>query len=106
MRLVSFAVLAIAILVLHHVPTPRESLSELHRIFRRGGRVLIIEQVANENAVFHDQMQDRWWGFEPDDLAAMLGSVGFSGVERRWPATVERGDHAPDLFTLTGHKFS
>jgi ArsR family transcriptional regulator len=96
--------LAIAILVLHHVPTPHESLSELHRIIRTGGRVLIVEQMAHDNAIFRDQMQDRWWGFEPDALAEMLESVRFSDVEQRRLATVERAEHAPDLFAVTGYK--
>ncbi|MGD2108413.1 MAG: metalloregulator ArsR/SmtB family transcription factor [Phycisphaerae bacterium] len=96
--------LSIAILVLHHVPTPRESLRELHRITCAGGRVLIVEQVAHENAPFRDKMQDRWWGFNPETLADMLRSVGFEAVASQRLASVERDEHAPDLFTLTGSK--
>jgi ArsR family transcriptional regulator len=96
--------LAMAILVLHHVPTPRDSLAELFRITRPGGRVLIIEQTAHDNEAFREHMQDRWWGFEPGALAEMLSSAGYAGVERRRLATAVRAERAPDLFVLTGTK--
>lgn len=96
--------LAIAVLVLHHVPTPRDSLAELHRIIRAGGQVLIVEQMAHENERFRDRMQDRWWGFEPRVFGELLKSVGFEKVEQRQLATVERAEYAPDLFAVTGRK--
>ncbi len=96
--------LAIAMLVLHHVPTPRDSLAELYRIIRSGGQALIVEQMAHENDRFHDRMQDRWWGFEPPTFGALMESVGFEEVGVRQLATVERAEHAPDLFAVTGRK--
>lgn len=96
--------LALAVLVLHHVPTPRDALLELHRIVRGAGRVLIVEQTAHENESFRQRMQDRWWGFEPDEFAGLLGRAGFDTVETRELATVERAEDAPHLFVVTGRK--
>jgi ubiquinone/menaquinone biosynthesis C-methylase UbiE len=96
--------LAIAVLVLHHVPTPGDSLAELHRIIRNGGRALIVEQMAHESESFHDRMQDRWWGFEPEALGELMRSVGFNEVRLHQLATVERAEYAPDLFVVTGRK--
>lgn len=99
--------LAIACLVLHHVPQPAEALAELHRVVRPGGRVLIVEQRSHENQAFYDTMQDHWWGFEPDDLASQLGDAGFAGVRHKDLRTIEqRGAEmeAPRLFVLTGRR--
>ncbi len=96
--------LAVAVLVLHHVPTPRDALAELHRILRDRGRVLIVEQTAHDNEAFRDRMQDRWWGFVPTEFCSLLKSVGFEEVRSRALLNVERAADAPDLFVVTGRK--
>ncbi len=93
--------LAVAVLVLHHVPTPRDAIAELRRIVAAGGCVLIVEQTAHDNEAFHDRMQDRWWGFEPDDVLGLLESMGFDEVRSRRLVTVKRADDAPELFVIT-----
>ncbi len=96
--------LAIAMLVLHHVPTPRDALSELHRVVRSGGRALIVEQTAHDNEPFHERMQDSWWGFESNELGRLLEAAGFEDVRTCRLATLEQGKGAPNLFAVTGRK--
>lgn len=96
--------LAIAVLVLHHVPAPRDALDELHRVVRPGGRVLIVEQVTHQNEAFRERMQDRWWGFDPSEFHELLESAGFREVRLHRLLTVERAAGAPDLFVVTGRK--
>lgn len=96
--------LALAMLVVHHVPTPREALSELFRIIRKEGRVLIVEQTAHHNESFRERMQDRWWGFDPGEFVDLLRSVGFNDVTATSLVNVDRGDDAPDLFVVTAVK--
>ncbi|MCB9865708.1 MAG: metalloregulator ArsR/SmtB family transcription factor [Phycisphaerales bacterium] len=97
--------LCVASLVLHHEPEPAQALCELHRVLRRGGRLLIIEQSAHHEQAFHDLMQDRWWGFEMDALAADVTSAGFIDVRWRMLATAEPANasapQAPQLFVMT-----
>lgn len=96
--------LALAVLVLHHVSSPEKALAELHRIVRAAGRVLIVEQTAHQSESFRERMQDRWWGFDPDDFSKTLRSVGFGDVESRQLVTVTRADDAPELFVTTARK--
>ena len=98
--------LAIAMLVLHHVPVPQEALTEVVRILRPGGRVLIVEQVEHASEAFRDRMQDRWWGFDPPQLAGMLTATGFRRVHTNELTSLQRAHDAPDLFVLTGVKLS
>lgn len=93
--------LAIAALVLHHVPTPREAVAELGRVVAAGGRVMLVEQSAHENEAFRERMQDRWWGFEVGELSAMVESAGFENVSARKLRNVKRDADAPELFVVT-----
>jgi DNA-binding transcriptional ArsR family regulator/protein-L-isoaspartate O-methyltransferase len=96
---------ALAVLVLHHASSPPGALSELRRVVRPGGRVLIVEQDAHELADFHERMQDRWWGFEPDWLKAQAEAAGFADARWRRLETAESSAaptvEAPDLYVLT-----
>ena len=93
--------LALALLVLHHVPVPEEALQELHRIVKPQGRVLIVEQSAHQFEAFRERMQDRWWGFDPPTLTEKLNRAGFRDIEARKLGTVQRAPETPDLFVVT-----
>ena len=99
--------LVLAVLVLHHVPSPEEALGELFRIAQPGGYLLIVEQRSHRLGAFHERMQDRWWGFEAARLAKTVAEAGFHDVRHQplpsepvKPGAVE----APELFTLTARR--
>ncbi|MCH8251910.1 MAG: metalloregulator ArsR/SmtB family transcription factor [Planctomycetes bacterium] len=98
--------LGVALLVLHHVPAPNDAIAELMRIIRPGGRLLIVEQRAHRYAEFRERMQDRWWGFEPEDMSGRLASAGFGDVRWRSLATADSVADAdvPELFVITARK--
>ncbi len=99
--------LAIACLVLHHVPKPAAALAEMHRIIRPGGRVLIVEQDTHENQAFYETMQDTWWGFEANELTAQMQAAGFERVRHYDLQSAEGRSHsmeAPDLYVLAGER--
>jgi ArsR family transcriptional regulator len=100
--------LAVSVLVWHHVASPPAALAELWRILKPRGRILIVEQTAHEFKEFYERMQDRWWGFEPGDLAVQVAEGGFDDVRcRPIPLDQERSaksPEAPGLFVLTACK--
>jgi len=99
--------LVLAVLVIHHVPSPIEALRELHRIVKRGGKLLVVEQQAHNLEDFHDRMQDRWWGFEPAMLSRQVSEAGFRRVRHRELSpdfNAGKPTDGPDLFLLTAEK--
>ncbi len=93
--------LAVAVLVLHHVPRPKDAIRELFRVARAGGQVLIVEQTAHRNEAFRSRMQDRWWGFAPDEFSDMLAEAGFERLRVRTLVTADSAVDAPELFVAT-----
>ncbi|MHC4696494.1 MAG: ArsR/SmtB family transcription factor [Planctomycetota bacterium] len=96
--------LAVAMLVLHHVPSPQEAVAEMCRIVRDNGRILIVEQTAHEHEAFRKRMHDHWWGFEPAELERLVESIGFEQVRSKKLVTADCAADAPELFVVTGHR--
>ncbi|HUU82991.1 MAG TPA: metalloregulator ArsR/SmtB family transcription factor [Phycisphaerae bacterium] len=102
--------LALAILVLHHVPSPPAALAELGRIVKPEGHLVLVEQVTHQCEEFHERMQDRWWGFEPEALATQVRQNGFADVRHVPLASAEpttaNTPETPQLFVLTARRTS
>lgn len=99
--------LAVASLVLHHIPEPGAALAEMLRILRPSGRLLVVEQQAHDNEAFHTMMQDRWRGFAATELIRQAHEAGFRALQHHeLTMTHSRNGSAdvPRLFVVTGEK--
>ncbi|MDQ6611568.1 MAG: metalloregulator ArsR/SmtB family transcription factor [Gemmatimonadota bacterium] len=91
---------AIMLLVLHHVAEPSRALSEVQRVLRPGGRLLVIDMRAHAHEEYRQQMGHVWLGFDEHALHAWLQPAGFINV-RYVPLAVEPGATGPSLFSAT-----
>lgn len=94
---------ATLMLVLHHLPSPAQALSEAARILKPGGRVLIVDMAPHEKEEYRQQMGHVWLGFSEDQIKKLLTTAGFTHVKVHAlpPATTAKG---PALFAATGRR--
>lgn len=94
---------AITALVLHHVPEPARALGEMHRVLRRGGRVMVADMLPHDRVEYQQQMGHVWLGFSEKTMKKFLEGAGFERVSiTTLPA--DEAAKGPSLFVATARK--
>ena len=94
---------AIVALVLHHVPEPARALAEVHRVLKRGGRVLIVDMLPHDRVEYQQQMGHVWLGFSEKTMKKHLENAGFDRpVMTALPA--DETAKGPSLFVASARK--
>ena len=68
--------LAVANMVLHHTPDPRNVLTETASCLRDGGWLVVSELCAHDQVWAREHCGDLWLGFEPGQLTQWAGDAG------------------------------
>ena len=84
---------------LHHAETPARALAEAHRVVTPGGRILILDLRAHDQAWVRDRLNDRWLGFDDRALAGLVAAAGFTDVRTATGASLADGPFAVVLAT-------
>lgn len=66
---------------LHHAPTPDAAISEMVRILKPGGKLIITDLDTHDQAWMREAMADRWLGFERDDVQRWYESAGLEQID-------------------------
>lgn len=99
---------AFCVMVLHFVRDPQGAVSELCRITRAGGRVIVLDLVAHEQAWMQEEMAHRWLGFEKHSIEAWFRTAGVTQVEYEPTGTfagaklVRNGNRPVEIFVANG----
>jgi ArsR family transcriptional regulator len=93
----------VANMVLHHAADPAEVLTEIRRVLKPGGSLLLADLARHEREAAREQLADQWLGFEESELAGWLGNAGFTeaAIERIAAATGQES-----VLLVHGHTIS
>lgn len=69
---------AVANMVLHHVPSPRNIFIDVGHLLQPGGIFLVTDLVRHEQSWAKDSCGDLWLGFEPEDLTSWAEDAGLT----------------------------
>lgn len=70
--------IAVAYMVLHHLPAPAEAFIDAFRVLRPEGRLIVVDLVKHSNELMRERFADLWLGFEQRELRKWSLSAGFS----------------------------
>ena len=90
-------------LVLHYSPEPPRALTEVGRVVRTGGRVLVVDMLPHDREEYQQQMGHVWLGFSESQITRLLGGAGFEQVRVRM-LPVDPDAKGPALFAAMGVK--
>lgn len=65
---------------LHHEPDPPKAIVELARVLHPGGRLVLTDLDAHDQAWMHEEMADRWLGFEREAIRSWFEAAGLTQV--------------------------
>lgn len=91
---------ALAVLVLHHLPNPASAVREAGRVLKPGGRLLIVDMLPHGHEEYKQQMGHVWLGFTEEQISGWLSEPGLADAQVRAlpPAPNAKG---PALFVAT-----
>ena len=84
-------------LVLHYSPDPARALTEVARVVRPGGRLLVVDMLPHEREEYQQQMGHVWLGFSEKQMSRFLTGAGFDDIRMR-PLPADPDAKGPALF--------
>jgi len=89
---------AFAHLVLQYLPAPGQAFSELARVVKPGGAVVVVDFVRHDREWMQHELGVVWMGFAPDEVAGWLEGAGLEHVRVEVQPEALRGGDLPATF--------
>lgn len=67
-------------MVLHHIPEPPRAFTEIFRVLKNGGSVILTDLDKHSYEWFRETMADYWLGFDRQEVRKWMDDAGFDSV--------------------------
>jgi len=94
---------ALIFLVLHYTADPAEVLSEVYRVLKPDGRVLVVDMMPHERSEFRNIMGHVWQGFGAEELSRSAEQAGLENLRYR-PLPADPLAKGPTLFAASARR--
>jgi ArsR family transcriptional regulator len=94
---------AILFLVAHFITDPARAMTEIRRVLRPGGRLLVVDLMSHDRVEYIVQLGHVWQGFDGEQMKEWLSQAGFTSC--RYRALPDDPDaKGPSLFAASARK--
>jgi ArsR family transcriptional regulator len=94
---------AILFLVAHFITDPAKAMTEIKRVLKPGGKLLVVDLLSHDRVDYVVQLGHVWQGFDGEQVKGWLSDVGFQSTRYRLlPADPEA--RGPALFVASAVK--
>ena len=94
---------AVLFLVAHFITDPSRVMSEIRRVLKPGGRLLIVDLMSHDRVDYVLQLGHVWQGFDGEQVKEWLGRAGFTACRYR-PIPADPDATGPTLFAASARK--
>lgn len=68
-------------MALHHIINPNKSIKEMHRVLKKGGKVVISDVYKHTGEWAKEEMHDEWLGFSENEIKEWLKDANFKEIK-------------------------
>ncbi len=68
-------------MALHHITNPNKSIKEMHRVLKKGGKIVISDVYKHNGEWAKEEMHDEWLGFSENEIKEWLKDANFKEIE-------------------------
>ncbi len=89
-------------MALHHIEDAKKAISEMHRVLKKDGVVIISDVLEHDGEWAREEMFDEWLGFSNEQISTWLEEVGFKNIEIENTDLSCKGYSSKGEYTETG----
>jgi SAM-dependent methyltransferase len=93
----------ILFLVAHFITDPFRVMTEIRRVLKPGGKLVVVDLMAHERAEYVVQLGHVWQGFDGEQVKQWLSDAGFERCRYR-PLPADPSATGPALFVASGRR--
>ena len=89
-------------MALHHIKDAKKAISEMYRVLKKGGVVIISDVMEHDGEWAREEMFDEWLGFSNEQIRNWLEESGFNNIQIENTDLSCKGYSSKGEYTETG----